>query len=32
VRVQNGKVSLTDSPLAETKEPLIGLFFINARA
>ena len=31
VRVQNGKLSLADGPLAETKEPLIGLFLINAR-
>ena len=31
VRVQNGKLSLTDSPFTETKEQLVGLFFINAR-
>ena len=31
VRVQNGKLSLADGPYAETKEQLIGLFFISAR-
>jgi hypothetical protein len=31
VRFQNGRVSLTDGPFAETREQLIGLFFINAR-
>ena len=31
VRVQNGKVSLTDGPFAETEEQLVGLFFISAR-
>lgn len=31
VRVVDGKVSLTDGLFAETKGPLIGLFFINAR-
>jgi hypothetical protein len=31
VRVQNGKVSITDGPFAETKEQLVGIFTINAR-
>ena len=31
VRVQNGKVSVTDGPCAEPTEQLIGIFFINAR-
>jgi hypothetical protein len=31
VRVQNGKLSLTDGPYAEAKEQLIGIFTINAR-
>ncbi|MCL5995142.1 MAG: YciI family protein [Chloroflexi bacterium] len=31
VRVQNGKVSLSGGPYAETKEQLIRLFFIKAR-
>jgi hypothetical protein len=31
VRVWNGSVSLADGPFTETKEQLIGLFFINAR-
>ena len=31
VRVQNGKVSVTNGPFAETKEQLIGIFTINAR-
>ena len=31
VRVQNGKLSITDGPFAATKEQLIGLFFIDAR-
>ena len=29
VRVQKGKVSVTDGPFAETKEQLIGIFTIN---
>lgn len=31
VRVQNGKVSVTDGPFAETQEQIIGLFFIDAK-
>ena len=31
VRAPHGTVSVTDCALAETKEQLIGLFFINAR-
>jgi hypothetical protein len=31
VRVQNGKVSVTDGPYAETKEQIGGFFLINAR-
>jgi hypothetical protein len=31
VRVQNGKLSVTDGPCAATTEQLLGLFFINAR-
>jgi hypothetical protein len=31
VRVYNGKLSIAEGPYAETKEQLIGLFFINAR-
>jgi hypothetical protein len=31
VRVQNGKVSLSDGPYARTKEQLIGIFTIAAR-
>ena len=31
VRVRGGRVSLTDGPLAETKEQLGGFFLINAR-
>ena len=31
VRVQNGKLSITDGPFAETTEQLIGIFTINAR-
>ena len=31
VRVQNGRLSVDDGPVAETNEQLIGLFFINAR-
>jgi hypothetical protein len=31
VRVQNGEVSITDGPIAETNEQLIGIFTINAR-
>jgi hypothetical protein len=31
VRVQNGKVSVTDGPFVQTKEPLIDIFFIDAR-
>lgn len=31
VRVRSGKVSITDGPLVEANEQLIGLFFINAR-
>jgi len=31
VRVQNGNVSVTVGPLAETKEQLIGIFTITAR-
>src|SRR5262245_48974594 len=31
VRVQNGKVSVTEGPCAPAKEQLIGLFFIDAR-
>ena len=31
VRVQNSKVFITDGPVAETNEQLIGIFTINAR-
>jgi hypothetical protein len=31
VRVQNGKVSITDGPFAETKEQLGGFILIDAR-
>ena len=31
VRVQNGKLSVTDGPFAETKEQIGGFFLINAR-
>lgn len=31
VRVHNGKVSIANGPVAETKEQLIGIFTINAR-
>jgi hypothetical protein len=31
VRVQNGKASVTDGPLAKTKQQLIGIFTISAR-
>jgi len=31
VRVRNGKVSVTDGPLAETKEALAGFYMIEAR-
>jgi hypothetical protein len=31
VRVQNGEVFITDGPLAETNEQLIGVFTISAR-
>ena len=31
VRVQNGKLSVTDGPFAETKEQLGGYFLISAR-
>jgi hypothetical protein len=31
VRLQSGKVSVADGPVAETREQLIGLFLINAR-
>jgi hypothetical protein len=31
VRVQNGKLSVSDGPFAEMKEQLIGIFTINAR-
>ena len=31
VKVQNGKLSVTDGPFAETKEQLGGFFLINAR-
>jgi hypothetical protein len=31
VRVQNGKVSVSDGPYTETKEQLTGIFTINAR-
>ncbi len=31
VRIRNGKVSVTDGPFAETKEPLGGFILIDAR-
>ncbi len=31
VRVQNGKLSITDGPFVEAKEQLIGIFTIDAR-
>ena len=31
VRVQNGKLSVSDGPYAKTKEQLIGIFTITAR-
>jgi hypothetical protein len=31
VRVQNGKLSVTDGPFAETKEQIGGFFLIDAR-
>ena len=31
VRVQNGKVFITDGPFIETKEQILGIFLINAR-
>jgi hypothetical protein len=31
VRVQNGKLSIADGPMAETREQLIGIFTIEAR-
>ncbi len=31
VRVQNGSLSLSDGPVAELKEQLMTVFFINAR-
>ena len=31
VQVHNGKVSVTDGPLTEANEQLIGVFFIDAR-
>ena len=31
VRVENGKLSVTDGPFAETKEQFGGFFLINAR-
>ncbi len=31
VRVQNGKLSVSDGPYAKTKDQLIGIFTITAR-
>ena len=31
VRIQNGKVSVTDGPFAETKEQLAGFYLVEAR-
>ena len=31
VRVQNGKLSVTDGPFTETKEQLAGFYLIDAR-
>jgi hypothetical protein len=31
VRVRNGKMAVTDGPLAETKEQLAGFYFIDAK-